>query len=148
MHACTFVSSYIRNNWYHPVFSISQIVELLISIHMMSVWCVCYLWFQWPAAAILIFWVKFGTLMEDVARWVEWRTKFVVHFNTPPQTSPALGSVLVRRTSAKPLPEPMLTHCQLDPYEQGSVKFESKYRTFHSRKCIWNGRLRNGGHFV
>ena len=95
MHACIFVSSYVRNNWYHPVLSISQIVELLSSIHVMSVWCVCYPWFQWPAAAILLFWVKFGTLMEDVVRWVEWRTKFVVHFNTP-QNSPALGSVLVQ----------------------------------------------------
>ena len=26
--------------------------------------------------------------------------------------------------------------------------FQSKYKTFHSRKCIWKCRLRNGGHFV
>ena len=29
-----------------------------------------------------------------------------------------------------------------------SVKFESKYKTFYSWKCIWNFHLRNGGHFV
>ena len=28
------------------------------------------------------------------------------------------------------------------------MKFQSKYEHFHSRKCIWNYRLRNGGHFV
>ena len=28
--------------------------------------------------------------------------------------------------------------CQLDPYEQASVKFESKYTTFLSWKWIWN----------
>ena len=28
------------------------------------------------------------------------------------------------------------------------MKFESKYKTFRSRKCIWKYRLRNGGHFV
>ena len=32
--------------------------------------------------------------------------------------------------------------------EQSSVKFWSKYKTFHIRKCIWKYRLRNGGHFV
>ena len=38
--------------------------------------------------------------------------------------------------------------CQLDPQEQTSVKFYSKYKFFHSRKCIWKYRRRNGGHFV
>ena len=45
---------------------------------------------------------------------------------------------------AKPLPEPMLTYCQLDPLEQTSVNFKSKYEVFHSWKCIWKCRLRNG----
>ena len=35
---------------------------------------------------------------------------------------------------AKPLFKPMLRYCQLDPYEQTSVKFLSKYKTFH----LWN----------
>ena len=30
-----------------------------------------------------------------------------------------------RLFGAKPLPEPMLAYCQLDPWEQTSVKFES-----------------------
>ena len=33
---------------------------------------------------------------------------------------------------AKPLPEPMLTYYQVDPEEQTSVKFESKYKVFPS----------------
>ena len=48
----------------------------------------------------------------------------------------------------KPLPEPMLTYCQLDPKEQTSVKFESKYKIFRSRQSIWKCRQRNGRHFV
>ena len=62
-----------------------------------------------------------------------------------------IGSALVkimacRLFGAKPLSKPMLCYCQLDPFEQTSMKFESKYTFFHSRKCIWK-RLQNGGHF-
>ena len=35
-----------------------------------------------------------------------------------------------RLFGAKPLSKPMLGYCQLDPYEQTSVKFQSKYTTF------------------
>ena len=28
------------------------------------------------------------------------------------------------------------------------ANFNSKYKTFDSRKCVWKCRLRNGGHFV
>ena len=34
-----------------------------------------------------------------------------------------------------------------DHRKQTEVKFESKYKMFHLRKCIWIYRLRNGGHF-
>ena len=46
------------------------------------------------------------------------------------------------------LAEPMLAFCHLKPQEQTSVKFKSKYYTFHSWKCIWKCHLRNDGHFV
>ena len=39
---------------------------------------------------------------------------------------------------AKPQPEPMLTYSQLNSWEQISVKIESEFYHFHSRKCIWN----------
>ena len=45
------------------------------------------------------------------------------------------------RTGVKPLPEPMLAHCQLDSWDQISVKFKSEFYHFHSRKCIGNCRL-------
>ena len=32
--------------------------------------------------------------------------------------------------------------------EQTSVKFQSELKHFHSRKCTWNCRLRNGVHFL
>ena len=57
-----------------------------------------------------------------------------------------IGSALVqimawRLVGAKPLPEPMLAYCQLDSWEQISVKFEPELWHFHSRKCIWNCRM-------
>ena len=64
-----------------------------------------------------------------------------------------IGSALVqiitcRLFGAKPLSEPMLEYCPLDRWEQNSVEFWSKFKHFHSAKCIWICRLRNGGHFV
>ena len=66
-----------------------------------------------------------------------------------------IGSALVqviacRLSGAKSLPEPMLPYCQLDPWEQTSVNFESKFKkkTCLSWKCVSKCRLRSGGHFV
>ena len=57
-------------------------------------------------------------------------------------TALALVQVIARPLfGAKPSPETMLTHCQLDSCEQISVKFQSEFYNFHSRKCIWNCRL-------
>ena len=57
-------------------------------------------------------------------------------------TESALVQVMACRLfGAKPLPEPMLPYCQLDYWEQNSVKFEWEFPQFHSRKCIWNCRL-------
>ena len=38
-------------------------------------------------------------------------------------------------------------NCWLDPWEQTSVKSESKFIRFHSGKCIWKCRLENGDPF-
>ena len=46
--------------------------------------------------------------------------------------------------SAKPLSEPMLLYCWLDPKEGISVKLKN----YHSKKCTWKCHLENGGHFV
>ena len=47
---------------------------------------------------------------------------------------------------AKTLSESKLTHCLWDPYETTSVKFESKYNNFHSRKLIWKCYMQSGNH--
>ena len=48
-------------------------------------------------------------------------------------TGAALLQVMAFRLfSTKPLPEPMLTYCQLDPWTKTSLKFELKYEAFHS----------------
>ena len=78
-------------------------------------------------------------------------------FNTSPPrsaymrhwTRSALVQVMACRLfGAKPLHKPMLIYCQLGPWEQTSMKFASKYKTFHIWNCKWKCRLRNGGHFV
>ena len=46
-----------------------------------------------------------------------------------------------RLFGTKPLSEPMLVCCQLDSWEQFSIKFESEFYHFHSRKCIQSCRL-------
>ena len=38
---------------------------------------------------------------------------------------------------AKPLPEPMQPYCQLDSWEQISVKFEQEFCNCNLRKCNW-----------
>ena len=64
-------------------------------------------------------------------------------------TGSALVQVMACRLfGAKPLPEPMLTYCQLEPWEQNLVKLESGYTTFYSWKCIWKHCLQTGCHFV
>ena len=46
-----------------------------------------------------------------------------------------------RLLGAKPLPALMLAYCQLDPWEQIPVKFESEFYHFNSRKLIWKCHL-------
>ena len=46
-----------------------------------------------------------------------------------------------RLFGTKPLPKPVLTYCQLDSWKRISVKFESEFYHFHSRKCIWKCHL-------
>ena len=53
-------------------------------------------------------------------------------------TGSALVQVMTCRLfGAKPLPQPILPYCQLDPCEQISMKFKSNYKIFHSRICTW-----------
>ena len=40
-----------------------------------------------------------------------------------------------RLDDAKPLPEPMLTYCQLDSYKETSVKFETTTRFNNENAC-------------
>ena len=63
------------------------------------------------------------------------------------------GSILIQITacclfSTEPLPETILTYCQLDPKEQTSLNFKSKCNDFNSRKFYWKYYFQNGGHFV
>ena len=77
-------------------------------------------------------------------------------FNSSPPSAPYMSkwieSALTQKMAcrlfgAKPLSKPMLGYCQLDPWEQTSVKL-LLHKTFNSRKFIWKCCLWNGGHFV
>ena len=65
------------------------------------------------------------------------------------QHRPSLVQIMFCRLfGAKPLSEPMLTFWQLDPWEETSVKFQSKFKYFHSRKGMWKYFLPHSAHFV
>ena len=53
-----------------------------------------------------------------------------------------------RLLGARSLSEPMLTYSQLGNKEQNSVKYQSKFEHFHSRKRIWKYHLESGGRLV
>ena len=53
-----------------------------------------------------------------------------------------------RLSGTEPLSKPMMTYCQLDPKGHISMKYHLKFKSFHSRKCIWKCHLWNGSHFV
>ena len=88
--------------------------------------------------------------------YIKYESTFLKNFNSPlpgaaymcQWNGPALVQIMACRLfGAKPLPEPMLTYYQLDPKEQISVKFESRYKKI-VQKTPWNYRRRNGGHFL
>ena len=62
---------------------------------------------------------------------------------------PSLLQIMAcRLADTKPLSEPMLEYCELDPKEHISVRFYFKFKSFLSKKCTWKCRLRNGSHFI
>ena len=65
------------------------------------------------------------------------------------QLRPSLVQIMaLYQFGTKPLSEPMLHHCKVNPSEQTSVKIYSKLKHFHSTKCIWKYRLEYLSHFV
>ena len=72
-----------------------------------------------------------------------WRALGMLN-SSPPSAAymrQGIGSALVqilacRLFGAKSLSERVLAYCQFDPWDQTTVKFESKYKTFHSRNAF------------
>ena len=56
------------------------------------------------------------------------------------ETGWCLYASLCRLFSTKPSSEPMLTYCQLDPKEDISMKFYLQFKSFQSRKFLWEYR--------
>ena len=96
---------------------------------------ICVTWPQW---------VNEAQVPSKVSSW--WSVN-----SSPPRatylrrwTGSALVQIMAwRQISNRPLSEPMLIYCQLESWEQISVKFESEFYHFHSRKCIRKCHLPN-----
>ena len=57
-------------------------------------------------------------------------------------TVPLLVQIMACRLFGdNPISKPMMVQCQLDNKEHISKKFYLKFKTFHSRKCIWKHLL-------
>ena len=80
----------------------------------------------------------------------------VLQIHPPPNAAymrqwigPTLVHIMAFRLfGAKPLHQPMLAYCQLDFWEQISMKFESEFYNFHFKKVFEIVVCQNGGHFV
>ena len=93
----------------------------------------CY---QIPYTHRIIFYGPFKLICNQNFLW------FLLHTAMRQWTQQSLVHVKdCRLFGTKPLTKSTLVYCPLDALEQ-----TSKYKTFHSRKCIWRYRLR--GHFV
>ena len=82
-----------------------------------------------------------GPLASEVVNLLKPSDEYM-HQQTKPWLVEMMACCLV---STKPLYKPQLAYHQL---EQTSVKFESKFKYFHSRKCISNCHLQNGSQFL
>ena len=97
-----------------------------------------------------------NTNLMCLNQWYRNRNLTNIGYPSPPRrtnsltpTSAYMGkSWLVQLTACclfyvKPLSEPVLTYCQLDPKK----KFSMKFKSFHSGNCTRKFRLHNDGHF-
>ena len=91
------------------------------------------------------FFLKWETYMRP--QWVNSLRPSDAYMRHQPRPS-LVQMMACHLIGAKPLSEPMLYYCQLDPQEQTSVKLYSKFKYFHSGKCIWKCYLENVSHFV
>ena len=85
-------------------------------------------------------WMKCNFFQLIVAQSHHIVSKIFFGFRFQVMASPLYGT--------NPLPEPMLTLCQLYPKEQTLVKFQWQYKHFHSKKYIWICHLQNCHHFI
>ena len=93
--------------------------------------------------------------MSVTPTYVAWRQKHF--FNSSPSsaaymcqwTGPSLVQVMACRLfDAKPLPEPMLVYCQLDPGNKFRWNLNRNFILFIQENAFQNVVCQNGGHFV
>ena len=115
--------------WWQDAADLMGLIRLLMS------WCtMARVWRSWCRLFDVVSFINSLRLSD----------KYMRQLNIPTRVQIMACHLLC----AKPLSEPTLQYCQLDPREHISVKFYSTFKSFHSRKCNWKYRLRNGGHSV
>ena len=60
---------------------------------------------------------------------------------TRQQTRPSLVQMSWCLFSDKPLSDTMMVYCQLDHEEHSSMEYHLKFKSFHSRNCLWKCHL-------
>ena len=91
----------------------------------------------------------FAHILQGCSHWtsVYWDPNGLDMINSSPPSAARMhkwtGSALVQvmaycRFGAKSLREPVKIYCQFDPWEQTSVKFQSKYKIFIDKNALKN----------
>ena len=111
----------IFSSWRNPKIDLSMLHTCMQLVTMAWIWPCDSMWFNstLPSATYIRQWTR--SALVQVMAWCLF--------------------------SAKSLPEPILTYCELDSCEQISVKFKSKIISFSLKKCTWNGCLPKWGPF-
>ena len=109
---------------------------------------VCMLWINSPRNMFIA--IRCSILQQFVIITIDtYIKKFVVESSHAVSSSPLSAAYMRQLTRSaldqimacclfgtKPSPELMLTYCQSDPYEQTSLKFESKFKFFIHEMCL------------
>ena len=107
--------------------------------HMLTHWPLGEWNFKWVICKLVLLFGCWGIFCAIILRWTS--------LNLTDDKS-ALAQVMAWCLfGTKPLPEPMLAYCQLNSWEQISMKFESEFYHFQEN-AFENVVCKNGGHFV
>ena len=116
----------------------------LALVHIMAQLKLC-----WSSSLMHICDTRGTWVYSSISEWLKFNSSPPVAAYMCQWTRSALVQVMTWcRRGTKPLPEPMLDYCQLDFWEQISVKFETEFYHFHSKNAFEIVACQNGSHFL